>query len=344
MKTNLRIYLVFLLCTIGLLLNCCCKKGEIPLVNTSELSSLTDTTVQCGGTVISDGGSEVTERGVQWSFDSSFFYKEFTMFTMDGSGLGSFSSYVSGLATYQIYYIRAYATNEHGIGFGEKLSFRPPEAISEIKFNPAINYGTLTDQDGNTYKTVVIGTQTWMAENLRTTRYNDGASIPFVENGSVWLTLRTPAYCWYDNDESYFKEALGALYNWYTVNTGKLCPSGWHIPDDIEWNTMITFLGGNEVAGGKMKETGSIHWQWPNVGATNESGFTALPGGWRWGYEGSPDGSFYYQCRYKTIWWTSLDTDISGTSFYLNNFDPYVHMYDWGSRKWNGESVRCVKN
>lgn len=140
--------------------------------------------------------------------------------------------------------------------------------------------GTFTDKrDGQVYEWVKIGEQIWMAENLRTTKYNDGTSIPYVADSFTWRNLSTPAYCWYDDDENKYKKDYGGLYNWYSVNTGKLCPKGWHIPTQEEWDTLINFLGGDQVAGGKMKEFGIIHWNSPNYGATNESGFTALPGG-----------------------------------------------------------------
>jgi uncharacterized protein (TIGR02145 family) len=136
------------------------------------------------------------------------------------------------------------------------------------------------DVDGNIYNTVTIGTQVWMAEDLKTTRYNDGTAISYVKGDLEWKNLRSEAYCWYNNDKSN-KTVYGALYNWYTTNTGKLCPAGWHVPTDSEWETLISYCGGWEVAGGKLKEAGTAHWDAPNIGATNEFGFTALPGGGR---------------------------------------------------------------
>jgi uncharacterized protein (TIGR02145 family) len=136
----------------------------------------------------------------------------------------------------------------------------------------------VTDIEGNDYTTVTIGTQTWMGENLKTTKLTDGESIPKITENAAWPNLATPAYCWYNNDETAHKKIYGALYNWYTVNTGKLCPTGWHIPSDDEWKTMIAFLGGAE-AGNKLQEVGTTHWTTQNEGATNKSGFTALPGG-----------------------------------------------------------------
>ncbi len=132
-----------------------------------------------------------------------------------------------------------------------------------IIFNHNLVYETLTDIEGNVYKTIEIGTQTWMAENLRVTKMNDASSsIPCS---------------WVFNDPLAFKNTYGALYNWNTVNTGKICPQGWHVPNDDEWAILTNYLGGDSIAGGKLKETGTKHWLNPNLGATNESGFTALP-------------------------------------------------------------------
>lgn len=126
-----------------------------------------------------------------------------------------------------------------------------------------ISYGTMTDQEGNVYKTITIGTQTWMAENLRTTTYNDGTVIPNVTDNDEWADLSTPAYCWYDNDSATYAQTYGALYNWYTVATDSLCPTGWHVPTDAEWTILTDTLGGLTIAGGLLKETGTTHWTAP---------------------------------------------------------------------------------
>ena len=141
--------------------------------------------------------------------------------------------------------------------------------------SPWISYGSMTDKDGNIYKTILIGTQTWMVENLKTTKYNDGTSIPFVSEPTSWSNLSTPACCWQQNDPAR-KVTYGVLYNWYTINTGKLCPKTWHVPSDSEWTALTDYLGGENVAGGKLKESGFKHWYSPNTGATNEVAFSAF--------------------------------------------------------------------
>jgi uncharacterized protein (TIGR02145 family) len=197
---------------------------------------------------------------------------------------------------------------------------------------------TVTDYDGNVYHTVNIHGQIWMVENLKSTHYNDGsgAEIPNVTD-NTWGSLTTPAYCWYNNDVAN-KAAYGALYNWYVVNTGKLCPTGWHVPSNDEWETLINNLGGDTATvGGKLKEAGTAHWLTPNTGADNSSGFTALPGGSHY-----TDGQFYLNRKYGWYW---SATESSATEA----IHPYL-IYNTGAitrtpgSKSIGFSVRCIKN
>lgn len=217
-------------------------------------------------------------------------------------------------------------------------------AISCKKGNDANNLtpnipapdGTVTDIEGNVYPTMKIGTQSWMVENLRVTKFNDNTAIPLVTNATDWKILFTPGYCWYNNDPATNKNIYGALYNWYTVNTGKLCPTGWHVPTDAEWITLTTYLG-NVNAGGKLKETGTTHWLVPNTGATNESGFTALPGGSRW-----YDGVFGGIIGDHGGWWSS--TTVNGDPIYryvYNNSSMVAHLVGDSNQAL---SVRCVKD
>jgi uncharacterized protein (TIGR02145 family) len=187
---------------------------------------------------------------------------------------------------------------------------------------------------GYDYKTVKIGTQWWFAENLQTTQYNDGTSISNVTNDSAWVALTTGAYCWYDNNISN-KATYGALYNCYAVNTGKLCPSGWHVPSNTEFITLTTFLGGTNVSGGKMKST--TGWNSPNTGATNESGFSGLPGGTRY-YNGAFDGVGNYG-----NWWSS--TESSTTYAWGRHLDyDYTYVIRTNLNQGSGLSVRCLRD
>jgi uncharacterized protein (TIGR02145 family) len=193
---------------------------------------------------------------------------------------------------------------------------------------------SVRDIDGNSYKTIAIGTQVWMAENLKTTRYADGTPIPVVEKYDEWLALTTPAYALYNNDASNL-DVYGALYNWHAVQSGKLCPKGWHVPDNADWTTLIIYLGGSNVAGNDMKEAGSAHWKSPNFGATNVSGFTALPGGFR-----SSNGSFNY-LGISAYWWTSSEFSPAN-AYYLSMSFRQGFVFKNISMKSSGYCVRCI--
>lgn len=208
-----------------------------------------------------------------------------------------------------------------------------PTSSKTITFN----YTACTDFDNNKYSTVKIGTQIWMAENLKTTHYKNGAAINYPgTNNSEWNDDTTGAYAWYLNNEAIYKNTYGALYNWYAaVNTNNLCPTGWHVPSDAEWSTLTTYLGGGSIAGGKLKAT--TLWTSPNTGATNSSGFTALPGGSRndtgqYWYLGQA-GHFMSSTVYNStlIWFMYLSYDGSNSS--RSNI-----------MKLEGNSVRCVKD
>ncbi len=194
----------------------------------------------------------------------------------------------------------------------------------------------VTDIDGNVYRIVKIGDKTWMAENLRTTRFNDGTAIPLVTEQNAWIILSSPAYCWYNNDTVY-KASYGALYNGFAINTEKLCPAGWHISTDADWYALVEFLGGESNAGGKLKSTDVRYWINPNTGATNESGFAALPGGTRYG------NGLFFSIKSIGSWWTLNKTNtLNGYYRSLNNASITV------TRNYTdltfGNSVRCVKN
>lgn len=205
-------------------------------------------------------------------------------------------------------------------------------------FNSTVTYGTMTDQDSNVYKTVTIGTQTWMAENLRTTKYNDGTAIPLVTDPTAWGNLTTDAYCNYGNTNNTDTIAtFGRLYNWHAVNTGKLAPTGWHVPTDAEWTQLTDYLGGTGVAGGKLKEIGTTHWTSPNTGATNETGFTALPVGTR-----SNSGEFG-DIGYGGVWWSATEDYADYALFRFVGY-AYSNVGRLGTHKEIGLSVRCLRD
>lgn len=194
-----------------------------------------------------------------------------------------------------------------------------------------------TDIDGNVYPSITIGKQVWMAENLKTTKYNDGTTITLVTDDKAWKTLKTPAYCWFNNDIAN-KDVYGALYNWYTVNTKKICPKGWHVPIDREWVTMISFLGDVNVAGDKLKETGINHWKNSLNNATNEFDFTALPGGMRLDAGVFPIfGSSY------AVWWSATENNPE-LAWNRGLFFSSRNVYRGCENKRSGFSVRCIKD
>jgi uncharacterized protein (TIGR02145 family) len=193
------------------------------------------------------------------------------------------------------------------------------------------------DIEGNVYKTVKIGNQTWMTKNLKTTRYNDGTPIPLVTDGAAWAALSTPAYCWYNNDSLSYKNIYGALYNGYAVMTGKLCPTNWHVATDAEWKTLINYLGGEYYAADRLKETGTDYWVSPNAEATNESGYTALPGGLRYW-----DGVFH-DFGFGGYWWTSTEYSETQALFRYMDYE-YSNVFGFNNRKNNGFSIRCLRD
>ncbi len=194
----------------------------------------------------------------------------------------------------------------------------------------------VTDTEGNTYKTVAIGTQVWMTENLRTTKLNDGTEIPLIKDATSWNNLTSEGFCWYNNDEASFGNTYGALYNGYTVLTGKICPTGWHIPDNEEWKILRNFLGDSIKAGGKLKEAGTEHWLPPNKGADNSSGFTALPAGLRYF-----EGTFASVSSFSGTW---SATETGNEEWYIGLYhsDAFFVM-DHRNLK-HGFSIRCLKN
>ena len=301
-----------------------CSNEEIPVLTTTELSSITTISVMSGGNIISDGGAKVIYKGVCWNSTGNPTIANGR--TSDGAGVESFKSSITQLLPNTYYYLRAYATNGAGTGYGNELSFATLD----------ITVGSVKDIDGNIYKTVSIGNQIWMADNLKTTRYNDNTSIPLVSDNNEWRSLTSPCYCWYNNDASTYRYTYGALYNWYTVATIKLCPTGWHVPTHGQWSALATYLGGESIAGDKLKEAGESHWIRPNAGASNESGFTALPGG------GRTNGTFE-DIGIAGGWWSSTAYD-GGIAWCRELDDDQVLLITGYLSKSEGFSVRCIKD
>ena len=310
-------------------------------LTTTPVISIAKTTATSGGIITSDGNSTVIVRGVCWS--TSEYPTTSNSKTTDGSGTGSFTSLLSGLTENTNYYIRAYATNSVGTTYGSQVSFT---TIA----NPVVVSGpNVLDYDGNVYHTITIGLQTWMVENLKTTSYRDGSPISNVTDNITWSKLSTPAYCWYNNEISN-KTTYGALYNWYTVNTGKLAPTGWHVATNVEWTTLTSYISshlGNSLNIAKafaattnwsnFSDAGSIGCDLNN---NNSSSFSALPGGDRNQY----DNGTFNNLGYYGSWWSGTESSLYLAKkrglYYNNSLVSYSDNYS----KSNGYSVRCIKD
>lgn len=302
-----------------------CKKEDntsLPIVKTYSPFYISSTSVTLGFNVESDGGSTITDCGIYIGTAQDPETSGTQLHIASDTGI--FAGRIIRLLPSTQYFYKAYAKNAKGEGLGEQVDFTTP--------------GTITDYDNNVYETVKIGSQLWMAKNLRTTHYLNGDLIGTTSPSTLDISGESsPRYQWAYNGDENNVSAYGRLYTWYAVtDSRKVCPSGWHVSTDTEWTTLINYLGGGDVAGGKLKETGTSHWQSPNAGATNESCFTALPGGTR-----SMDGTFYY-IRESTYWWSSTEFNTNEAWARYNNIDDYVGRYQFN--KLYGNSVRCVKD
>ncbi len=315
MKNTFRISGGILLFLYLVFLHACKKdKSTNPLLTTESVTNVTQSTATSGGNVTSDGGAPVTERGVCWSTSTNPSIADSK--TMDGTGTGSFTSSLTGLDASTTYYLKAYATNSAGTGYGNTISFN--------------SKGTITDIDGNVYNTITIGNQTWMQENLNTTRYSNGDLLTNII-GEQWDNVTIGAYCSYNNNENN-RLTYGLIYNWYAANDpGKICPVGWHIPSLSEWET----LG---YTGLEVKESDTLHWMYPNVCYPNSSGFNALPGG-NCGYDGN-----FNSITEMGYWWCAGEEDTENGYIILigHNSAGLSGYVDFP--KWIGGSIRCIKD
>lgn len=309
---------------------------SLPVLTTSDISIINQTIASGGGNITSNGGVNITSRGICWSLKSNPTIADNK--SSDGSGSGTFTSSMTGFIYGKIYYVRAYATNSLGTAYGDRIKFYTSTDI-------------VTDIDGNKYNTVVIGNQTWMVENLKTSKYNDGTAITNTSDNTAWTGLTTGAYCWYYNNSSY-KDDYGGLYNWYAVNSGKLAPKGFHVPTYDEWVTLINYVQNNYGYSGSTGKAlaGSGSWVKPSTfgGSTsnlligndftnnNYSCFTANPSACR------TTGSFG-SLGLSANFWSS--TSYSSSSSYAVWLVYNESICNKGiSNITDGLSVRCIKD
>jgi uncharacterized protein (TIGR02145 family) len=327
MKNNHRfLALIFILGNL-LIISSQCRKAEniAPEIITADVSKVTASTATGGGIVSSSGSSSITARGVCWNT-----YPEPTIVdgrTNDGTGTGHFISNIYGLSPDQTYYLRAYATNAEGTSYGNEVSITtgPPDTLAY-------------DPDGNIYHFLKIGTQIWMAENLKTTKYADGSPIATTTPTSLDISLETaPSYQWSPNRDASNVPDYGRIYTGFTVESNMLCPAGWRVPTDIDWKLLSDYLGGINVAGGKLKESGTAHWASPNMDATNETGFSARGGGGGRDSLGNfdPPGQF-------VIYWSSTRGENGLWNRSLSSSDSNLRRTS--SSEKMGFFVRCIKN
>ena len=294
-----------------------------PILSTIAISNISQTTATSGGNITDDGGQAITERGICYSTNSNPTTAS-TKITAEGT-TGKFTCNLTGLSLNTTYYLRAYAINSIGTAYGSEISFKPQ----------------ITDYDGNVYTTVKIGTQVWMVENLKTTHYRNGDPIPNTTDNTQWSTATTGAMTWYSNDKATYNATYGALYNWYAATDPRnICPPGFHVPTAAELTKLHDFLGGDWVAGGKLKEAGTSHWLSPNDSGNNSSGFTGLPGG----YRSALDGAFN-SLGEDGCWWSSTENGaIYAWSRSLNYFNGYMPLGNGQDEKKEGLSLRLLKD
>jgi uncharacterized protein (TIGR02145 family) len=198
--------------------------------------------------------------------------------------------------------------------------------------------GQVADVEGYVYNTIGIGTQIWMTENLKTIHFNDNSPIPKITTDTSWGHLRSPGYCWYSDDSTAYRELYGALYNYYVIETGLLCPIGWHVPDKSDWEKLELFLGGNKIAGGKLKDYFTSYWDEPNPCYENSLGFVALPGGQRLNISGR-----FAEIGETGNWWTSV-SENSYQAISISMTHESTGLFKYSTNKSRGCSVRCIKN
>ena len=303
----------------------------VPTLTTTDFSEITPTTVVTGGSISNNGGSAIIANGVCWSTSENPTIDD--NLTTDAIGSATFVSNITGLTPGTVYYVRAYASNSAETGYGNQL----------------ILTTSITDIEGNIYRTVLIGTQIWTAENLKTVKLNDNTDIPNVTGSAEWMALTTMAYSWYNNSVSN-KDVYGAVYNWHTVNTGTLCPSGWHVPTDTEYNTMEIHLGipaadiniyGFRGSDQGTKLKGTTTWNAGGNG-TNSSGFNAIAGGYRQWTTG-----LFWGIGINTYFWTSTDDTGNGNptvAWYRRLDNTDTRSYKATTEKTGGKYVRCIKD
>lgn len=309
------------------------KKTTTPPATTATLtttaaSSITQTTAISGGNITSDGGAEVTARGVVWSKTENPTVEANAGITSNGTGTGEFVSNISNLEPNTTYYLKAYATNSEGTAYGNQITFTTLEEQGGE---------TVTDIDGNAYSIISIGEQQWIASNLRVAKFNNGDVIPNVQSDGDWSGTDYPVKWANYNNETANDAIYGKLYDGrVAIDARNVCPEGWHVATKAEWENLISYLGGTSAAGNKLMDNSGNFWATPNE-ASNESGFKALPGGYR-----ASSGTFL-SLTYSADFWTSTQASTISTHYVYLHYSGSLTVSD-GMTGGTGRSIRCVKD
>ena len=341
MNSSLKISqsIIFAVILLTLVLSNCKKKPNDPVntdpaaptANTDTASFVSQTWATLNGLI--KAGNLLTTVSFELGTDSiltTFCTISANPDTLSGNMFTRRTANLTSLMPNTTYYYRVKAENSLDEAYGVIQEFTTLDVEeNKIVFHTGLTYGEISDIEGNVYKTIEIGEQTWMAQNLAVTKYNDGEQITLAVSESTWQNDSTGAYSWYNNVETKY----GALYNWYAVSTDKLCPDGWRVPTDKDWTDLTDFLGGSGEAGGKLKEATYMHWTSPNAGASNSSGFTALPGGYRYDYSGA-----YNAVQRYGYWWTSSSSGVGRSLYY-----SHAEINKININKRTGAYVRCIK-
>jgi len=327
----------YTLCLVVLVLAISCKKDnkvQVPTLETDEATNITTNSAVCEGYIISNGNDKVSEEGICWSTKKDPTIADFKTSNLTNKGL--FDITITGLSVNTIYYFRAFATNKFGTGYGSEKTFKTLTVDKK-----SINYDSVNDIEGNIYRTIVIGEQTWFADNLRTTKFNDGTTIP------IWtqmnLIQQTAAKCTYNNTANIDTiNQHGRLYNWYAINTKNICPNGWHVPSNAEWIKLRDYLIENgfnydsTTVDNKIANSLEATYGWPkNDQDNNRTGFTAIPSGLQ-------DDSGYFDDFSTAYWWSSSISNSDNAYFKRLN-----GSYNLGSGSLGKNyclSVRCLKD
>jgi len=326
-----------------------CTEKELPEVETNAVTNIDISEATFNASIKNDGGTDIIIKGFVWGLEENITLSSNMGFSENGAGSNNYSHELTNLETETAYYVKAYATNEIGTAYGDAISFTTlPEPWNG---EPCPDCETITDADGNLYRTVQMGNQCWLAENLKTTKYNDNETIQVVVDNNEWKNLNTGACCVYNNEASN-KDDYGMLYNNYAVETGKLCPEGWHVATDNEWKTLEGFAdsqygiddevwhneGWRGSDTGRKLKTSDVWYSGTDEQGTDNFGFGAFPAGQR-----NADNGAFERINEWGLWWAAKEQGETNVyRRHMSNHEDNIARFP--SNPVSGYAVRCVKD